>query len=236
VSPAFPLLLCYHAASSTWRHALATPADEIERQISRLLRRGYSPVRCADVLHRRGRVLHVTFDDAFRSALSVLPALERMGVTVTIFVATEFAEAGAPLVVPELAREPHEELLTLPWDELAELAARGVAIESHTGSHPHLPSLGDAELRRELRESKERIEDMLARRCIFLAYPFGDEDERVRREARRAGYDAAFTVSGRLRPLDRFALPRVGVYGDESALRRAYKLSRPGRVLEGRRR
>ena len=232
---AFPLVVCYHAASETWSHALATAPRTIEAQLALLVRLRWRAIAVHDVLDARGRVFHVTFDDAFRSIARVLPALERMHIPVTVFACPEYAEAGAPLTVPELAQEPHSELLTMPWDELEELAARGVAVESHTLSHPHLARLSDAELERELRESKQRIEDRLRRPCRFLAYPFGDDDARVHRAAERAGYAAAFTLPGRQRPLNRFALPRVGAYRTDARLRLLVKSSLPVRLASGRR-
>jgi peptidoglycan/xylan/chitin deacetylase (PgdA/CDA1 family) len=197
------------------------------RQVERFLRLRYAPAPLAVAVEGRGRVLHVTFDDAFRSAERVLPALEARGVPVTIFVCPRFAEAGAPLTVPELSREPRDELLTMSWERIQELAARGVGIESHSLSHRHLPELADDELDRELREAKAALEDRLRRRCRFLAYPFGDHDERVRRAADRAGYEAAFAVEGARG--DRFALPRVALYRGEGLVRVAAKTIRRGR-------
>ena len=197
------------------------------RQVELFLRLRYRPALLADAVEARGRLLHVTFDDAFRSAERVLPELERLGVPVTIFVCPRFADAGAPLTVPELAREPRDELLTMSWDRIQELAARGVGVESHSLSHRHLRELGDEELDRDLRDAKAALEERLRRRCRFLAYPFGEEDERVRRAAKRAGYEAAFAVEGERG--ERFALPRVAVYRGEGSLRLAAKTVRRGR-------
>jgi len=148
-------------------------------------------------------------------------------VPATIFVCPRFAEAGAPLTVPELALEPRDELLTMSWEQIQELAARGVGVESHSLSHRHLPELADEELDRELRDARAALEERLRRRCRFLAYPFGDQDERVRRAAARAGYEAAFAVEGTRG--ERFALPRVALYRGEGALRVALKTVRRGR-------
>jgi peptidoglycan/xylan/chitin deacetylase (PgdA/CDA1 family) len=164
----------------------------------------------------------VTFDDAFRSVRTALPRLERLGVPVTVFACSSYADDGRPLDVPELRerrRGYEDDLATMTWDELRELAARGVVVGSHTISHPHLPRLDDAALERELTESRTRLEDELGRPCRYLAYPFGDEDERVRRAARAAGYAAAFALPGRDRPVDSHALPRVGVYRADTSAR-----------------
>jgi peptidoglycan/xylan/chitin deacetylase (PgdA/CDA1 family) len=221
-----PVVLCYHAVSDTWEHSLSVRPAPFERQL-RFLVRLYRPVTAAEIVHARGRLMHVTFDDAFRSIDAALPTLERLGVPGTVFVSTDLAGEGRPLAVPELAAEAEahpEELSTHSWERLRELADRGVEIGSHTCSHPHLPRLGDDELDRELRESRRRLEDELRRPCRFLAYPFGDEDGRVRAAARRAGYEAAFALPGDVATTDDFAVPRLGVWRRDTLPRLTVKL------------
>lgn len=161
----------------------------------------------------RFRCVQVTFDDAFRNAATVFPALQRLGVPVQIFVCTGFARDGTPLTIPELETDdPTDlaELATMGWDELRDLAARGVEIGSHAVSHPHLPRLSDGELSRELCESKEEIEAELGRPCPELAYPYGEHDERVRAMARVAGYERAYALGGPKG--DPYAAPRLDLY------------------------
>jgi peptidoglycan/xylan/chitin deacetylase (PgdA/CDA1 family) len=216
------LVLCYHALSEDWPHPLSSGLETFERQLRGLLRRGFRPAGAAELLRSDARLLHVTFDDAFRSVRRALPALERLRQPATVFACSGLAGDGRPLDVPELAaalRDHREALETLDWDALRDLAERGVEVGSHTVDHPHLPRLGGEELRRQLEESRSRIEAELGRPCRYLAYPFGDEDERVRRAAEAAGYEAAFALPGREHRIDRFALPRVGVYRGDSPVR-----------------
>jgi len=189
------MVLCYHAVSPTWEHRLSIHPDLLLRQVR--------------ALSRFWRV-HATFDDAFRSAATVFPALERLGVSVQIFVCTRYARAGAPLSIPELAGDDPAELATMSWDELREHADRGVQIGSHTVSHSHLTRLSDAELCRELEDAKEEAEAELGRPCCELAYPYGEHDERVRAAARGVGYERAFGLRGRKG--DGYALPRADLY------------------------
>jgi peptidoglycan/xylan/chitin deacetylase (PgdA/CDA1 family) len=221
-----PLVLCYHAVSETWEHALSVTAEALEAQIELLLRRGYRPVTAAEAVSGRGKLLHVTFDDAFTSVWNAVPVLERLGVPATVFACSGFADDPRPLGIPELADELHahaEELRTMSWDELRQLEPHGISVEAHTVSHPHLPRLSDDELRNELGASKRRIEEELGRPCRFLAYPFGDCDDRVRAAARAAGYEAAFGLPGDPTGRDRFDVFRVGVWHGESARRVAFK-------------
>jgi peptidoglycan/xylan/chitin deacetylase (PgdA/CDA1 family) len=182
-----------------------------------------------DLLVRQVRLLahfrriRASFDDAFRSAATVFPALERMGVTIQIFVCTGYARDGAPLTIPELAGDDPEQLATMAWDELRGHAERGVAIGSHGVSHAHLTRLSDEEVRSELADSREQIEHELGRGCTELAYPYGEHDDRVRRLARAAGYQRAYGLWERSR--DPYALPRLDLYRRHSpvgALLRLY--------------
>jgi peptidoglycan/xylan/chitin deacetylase (PgdA/CDA1 family) len=193
------LSVCYHAISSRWEHRLALPKELLLRQVRTL---------------RRVAPVHVTFDDAFASVVSVLPDLAAMDCRVTVFVCTGFADrGGAALLVPELATDARpdlEGLRTLGWRELRAIAESGVDIGSHTVDHPHLPSLDDGALRRQLIGSKRRIEAELDRRCSSLAYPYGEHDKRVRAAVQDAGYDRAYAL--RARRQDPFAMPRVDLY------------------------
>jgi peptidoglycan/xylan/chitin deacetylase (PgdA/CDA1 family) len=221
-----PLVLCYHATSDRWEHHLSVAPRVVARQVRWLLTRRYRAVRAADVVPGRGRLLHVTFDDAFRSLVATLPLLEQLGVPVTVFVCTALADGGRPFAPSKRYGSPtYADLETLDWDALRSLADRGVEIGSHTVSHPHLTRIGDSELERELRDSRECIETELQRPCRFLAYPDGDNDQRVRAAVRDAGYDAAFALPGRSRPYDPLAIPRVGVWRKDHMTRFTLKTS-----------
>jgi peptidoglycan/xylan/chitin deacetylase (PgdA/CDA1 family) len=223
-----PLVLCYHAVSDGWENALAVRPADFEQQLRSLLRRGFRPVEAAEAVNGRGRLLHVTFDDAYVSIAGALDTLERLGVPATVFAPTAFADEGRPLDVPELAADAAahpEELRTMNWGQLRALTERGFAIGSHTVSHPHLPQIDDADLDRELQESKSRCEEMIGRPCPFLAYPYGEHDARVKRAAHRAGYEAAFTLHGTRERPDRYSIRRVHFYRRDSLLRATLKAS-----------
>jgi peptidoglycan/xylan/chitin deacetylase (PgdA/CDA1 family) len=228
-----PLVLCYHAVSNGWPHLLSVPPQDFERQLGLLIGRGYRPAAAQEVLRGRGKLLHVTFDDAFTSVRAALPALERLKVPATVFACSGFADAGTSLRIPELgadANEHPDELVTMTWDDLRGLAERGMEIGAHTVSHPHLPETSDEELDRELVESKRRIEDELSKPCVLLAYPFGEHDARVRAAAARAGFAAAFGLQPQGSTWrDAFQLPRVGIWRGESDRTVAFKTSPAGR-------
>jgi peptidoglycan/xylan/chitin deacetylase (PgdA/CDA1 family) len=196
------VVLCYHAVSPTWEHRLSLTPDLLLRQV-RLL--------------KRFRGIRASFDDAFRSAASVFPELERIGVPVQVFVCTGNARDGAPLSIPELAGDDPQQLATMTWDEL-----RGVDVGSHGVAHAHLTRLSDDELRRELVDSRQQIEDELGRPCPEFAYPYGEHDERVRAAVRAAGYTRAYGLvdDGD----DPYALRRVDLYRRHTPVRALLRL------------
>jgi peptidoglycan/xylan/chitin deacetylase (PgdA/CDA1 family) len=197
-------VLCYHAVSPTWDHRLSITPDLLLRQV-RLL--------------KRFRRVHASFDDAYRSAASVFAELQRMGVPVQVFVCTGNARDGAPLSIPELAGDDPQQLATLKWDEL-----RDVDVGSHGVRHAHLTRLSDDELRQELVDSKQQVEDELGRACLDFAYPYGEHDERVRAAVRAAGYERAYGLvdDGR----DPYALRRIDLYRRHTPFRALLRLYR----------
>jgi peptidoglycan/xylan/chitin deacetylase (PgdA/CDA1 family) len=220
------LTLCYHAISDSWEDRLAVTPATFERQMRMLRWRGYRPVNANEVTTERGRIFHVTFDDAFRNVASILGVLERLGVPATVFACPGFADHGRPLDVPELvttSRLHFEEGKTMRWEDLRGLVDHGVEVGSHTLTHPHLTQMESRDLERELRESRERLEDELRRPCRFLAYPYGEENGRVRLAAKAAGYEAAFSLDGEDDATDRYAVPRIGIWRGDGLLRTTLK-------------
>lgn len=153
----------------------------------------------------------ITFDDGMRSVLqNALPVLREYAAPAHLFVATSAVDdsGGWPRNAPGM---PCYEMLD--WDELGQLQAGGVFIESHTHSHPDLRTLSIAQIQEECTLVDEMIEARLGRRPQYFAYPFGYHNPQVR-EVARARYQAAVTTE--LRMLggaeDRAALPRIDSY------------------------
>jgi peptidoglycan/xylan/chitin deacetylase (PgdA/CDA1 family) len=220
-----PVVLCYHAVADGAPHRLAIAPALLERQVRSVLARRYAGGTAAQVVDGRGRLLHVTFDDAYVNVELALPLLRRLQLPVTVFACTAFAAGGKPLDIPELhddvLRDPGT-LTTMPWERLRALVDEGVEVGSHTRTHPHLVRLSDAELRHELEQSKQELEDELRRPCPYVAYPYGEVDDRVAAAARAAGYDAGFALGPRPRG-DRFTVPRTDLYTADGLVRTAVK-------------
>jgi peptidoglycan/xylan/chitin deacetylase (PgdA/CDA1 family) len=228
------IVLCYHALSPTWEADLSTTPERFERQLELLVSRGYRGVTFTEAVESpaRGRVLAVTFDDAYRSVLELgLPILNRLGLVATVFAPTDYIDSERPMQWPGIDRWVgglHErELTPMSWAELRALADTGWEIGSHTGSHPHLTQIDDDALLDELARSKAACEDHLNGPCASLAYPYGDFDARVITTTTTAGYRAAATLPSRQHARKALEWPRVGIYNRDGDKRFALKVS-PG--------
>lgn len=113
------------------------------------------------------------------------------------------------------------------WTELRNIAQEPLCeIGAHTVHHYAVSHLSEAEARRELNESAERLHQELGYRPRFFAYPYGDATSAGPRDfqlAREAGFEAAVTTrKGLVFPAHRehkLALPRLSLNGDYQQLR-----------------
>lgn len=119
-----------------------------------------------------------------------------------------------------VANQPTPRLM-LDWDEARTLADAGIAIESHTLSHPILTRIDNGQAGREIEASRTLIEERLGRACRWFAYPNGTADDFADihiTHLRNAGYTGAVTtLRGVNRPgSDPYRLRRTGIYGTDS--------------------
>jgi peptidoglycan/xylan/chitin deacetylase (PgdA/CDA1 family) len=228
-------ILCYHAVDPAWRSPLAVTPDAFEAHCTWLARRRtVLPLDDASAaLDRSFRLPRgttaVTFDDGFRNVLEhALPILRRHRLPATVFVVAEtLTPAGRAVDWVDTPPADGARLETLTLDELQELQDGGVSIGSHSYSHRVLTELGEDECERDLRASRELLEDLLGRPVPHLAYPRGYHDEHVRRAAARAGFANSFTLPESPEPVGPQAVPRVGVYPGNSERSLRWKTTRP---------
>jgi peptidoglycan/xylan/chitin deacetylase (PgdA/CDA1 family) len=226
------LVLCYHGVSEDWPADYSIRPGRLVDQLRWFLDRGYRPATFTDAVTApaSGRVLAVTFDDAYRSVAELaLPLLTELGVPATVFAPTGFVgdttARGWKGTDMWAGTRWAAEIAVMDWPELRLLAEAGWEIGSHTRTHPRLPTLGDPELADELVGSREEIDRQLGGRCRSLAYPYGATDRRVARAAGAAGYAAAGgLLPGRLSARDPLRIPRISIgrrWADETVFRRA---------------
>ncbi len=123
----------------------------------------------------------ITFDDGYiDNYTNAYPILKKYGLRATIFIIPAFTG-----VYPGY----------MTWEQLKEMEQSGtINIESHTLTHPKLEELPDDEIRTELLNSKNLLEEQLGHQIEFLAYPTGTYNLHIAGIAKDVGYKGAFTI------------------------------------------
>ncbi|GAC1475149.1 MAG: hypothetical protein NVSMB9_26990 [Isosphaeraceae bacterium] len=171
-----------------------TPPALFAETIAALSEAGYRGVDL-DEWVRKGRPdepqgFALTIDDGLRSILSVADVITRYRVPATVFLVA--GRVGKSNSWRGQSHDvPRESLLS--WSEIESLATTGFRFAAHGETHSRLDYLDPTQLTRELRGSREEIENRLGRPCPLLAYPYGHSSRRVRVEASQH-FSAAFTM------------------------------------------
>ena len=226
------IVLAYHAVADGFPAPLAVTPAALRDQLTLLVERGYRGVTFSGLAEARGKgkLLAVTFDDAYRSVHSLAaPILAELGLPGTVFAPTSYIGTERPMSWPGIERwleTPHaRELVPMSWDELRSLAEAGWEVGSHTVTHPRLTSLEDGLLDAELRDSRLECSERMGEPCTSIAYPYGDHDDRVVAATARAGYEWGATLPGRLPRAQPLRWPRIGVYNSDDLGRFRLKVS-----------
>jgi peptidoglycan/xylan/chitin deacetylase (PgdA/CDA1 family) len=236
MSEATPILLFHRVGppdGSAMDRYTVSPA-RFALQMAQLAAEGWRGVALEDFLDSdmppaAGRQVAVTFDDGFASNRKhAWPVLAQHR-----FRATTFLVAGEIGGVNSWDGAAMPRFPLLGAADLREADPGTMSFQSHGATHRPLPSMGAADLEREIRDSRIRLEAAIGRPVNVFAYPFGAWDRRVRDAVAGAGYRAACSCeSGRNGPRDDpFLLRRVEILEEDLGWRLRLKLL-TGRHLE----
>ena len=163
----------------------------------------------------QGKRVLLTFDDGYSDFLSdAVPILRRHDFSATVFLVAErigqtalwdasFGEC-APL---------------MSWEEIKSLRAIGIEFGAHSCIHKKMTEMGPAELAEDTRRTRAMLEGGLGVPVPTLAYPYGEQNELVRRVVGEAGTTAAVTTEPGISKLgdDLLRLPRIEITGECTA-------------------
>ncbi len=213
-----PRVLAYHKITNfefggTWM----TPG-RFRNQVDALMEVGYRFIGEETLLRIAGgernpgeKEIFLTFDDGYAELLdTAVPLLMERKIPAHFFIVTSYVGQENKWELPL----PGRRFRHLSWEEIEQLCREGFTMGSHTCSHSDLTRLPPEAVKRELRRSRQEIEEHLGVRVRTVSFPFGRVDPGVKEQARAAGYSAAFTLYPGRRDgySDRFALRREGVY------------------------
>jgi peptidoglycan/xylan/chitin deacetylase (PgdA/CDA1 family) len=190
-------ILMYHYVSypppdaDRYRLDLSVTPDQFAAQLGWLRDNGYTTVSLDDLYLALTegyplppRPVILTFDDGYADAYDhAFRLLEQYDMVGTFFVVTEWIDQQRPGY--------------LTWPQAREMAEAGMAIQSHSRTHPDLTNGCDYDcLVYQLLGSVQTIEAEIGVRPRFFCYPSGRYDPMVMEVLRQVDVVAAVTTQG----------------------------------------
>lgn len=183
-----PVIL-YHRLG-TVIHPLYLSPERFENQMKALKEAGYTTLTLKQyedfvvgaVSELPEKPILITFDDGDIDNYEVaFPVLKNYGMKATFFIPTAYLDQADKLTSSQVLEMHHA----------------GMSFGSHTVTHRRLANLNEAELCKELEQSKQTLEDLLQNPVNSIAYPGGSYNETVMLLVKKFSYKAGFsTLSG----------------------------------------
>ena len=212
-------ILMYHYISEpppgagAVRRDLSVAPEQFEAHLRYLQEHGYTTISLEEVVMALqigqplpDRPIVLTFDDGYRDHYDhALPLLQQYGMTGTFFLITSVIDQEHPAY--------------LTWEQVIEMDAAGMSMESHGYTHDDLKGRSRDHLIWQMLGSKEAIEARTNKPVRFFCYPAGSYDALGIQVLHELDYWAAVTTQfGAEHRSDRlFELKRLRIHGHYGA-------------------
>lgn len=122
--------------------------------------------------------IFITFDDGYQNNyIHAFPILKQYSFNATFFI-----------IVSRIGSNNY-----LSWEQLKQMANEGMEIQSHTLNHNPLEILSLTDVEKELRLSKEILEQKLRKSVTIVSYPHGSYNKKIIELVKKSGYNASCT-------------------------------------------
>lgn len=210
-------ILTYHSIDDSGSVISISP-DKFRSQMYYLRDKNFNIIPLKDVVAclRRNlplppRSIAITFDDGFKNFYEVAyPVLKDCGFTAMVFLVPGHCGKnnkweGQSKRIPVLN--------LLGWEEIREMADKGIDFGAHTINHTDLPKLSVKQASEEIVNSKQVIEKNLGKNVQFFAYPYGELNHEIKAIVKNH-YSGACSVEMDFVNIksDIYALPRIDMY------------------------
>ena len=224
-------VLAYHKVGAPsppgWETWFYVPEQIFVEHLKCIRNSGWTPIDVGTFVAGLGRPdllpprsVLITFDDGYLSVLRVaMPLLTQAGYPAVMFVPTQYI--GTTNAFDE-GNEPTEAICS--WEQLRQLEAADISVESHGVSHTSLSTLDETEREQEFFASKQMLEKGMGKKVRLFSYPYGESGPVPAVAAaslRSHGYRAAFLYGGGIMAIPAslpFLLPRIAM-GPDTDLR-----------------
>ncbi|AVK51319.1 polysaccharide deacetylase [Clostridium sp. MF28] len=182
-------VICFHSINDdpSVKSPIIISKDKFRTQLQAIKDNGYTTLTMAqlnDYLSKDKAIpeksVVLTFDDGYRdNYTNVFPILKEFNMNATIFVIQSYLDRDGYLTT----------------DQVKELSSSGIIdIESHTVSHIDLPTMSYEDQLKELKNSKEKLESLINKPIISIAYPEGKYNDDTKKAFSEVGYSMGFTT------------------------------------------
>lgn len=186
-------ILMYHSISpaALAENRLAVKADTFDRQMRFLKSHRYNviPLEALVGLIKNkkkipAKTICISSDDGYRDNYTyAFPILKKYNLPAAMFI-----------IVSEVGRPQGDRL---SWDEIKEMQDSGlITFGSHSlGPEPLINFKAEAQIKRQIFDSKKILEEKLGRKVEFFSYPEGMFDSRIKQLVIAAGYSGAVATN-----------------------------------------
>lgn len=209
--------------------------ENFEKQMKYIKDNGYEAITFEDLKNgeykkrfdRDKKYVIITFDDGYKDNLiNALPILKKYNLKAVLFLITDRTYNKWDTDAENRPKEKKFELMNL--EEVKELYSSGlIEIGGHTTTHLDMPKYDEETLRRDLEISKKKIEEIIGKKVISFAYPWGRNNKKVRKVVENLGYKFAVSTETGSSCFsdDLFEIVRVGIYSKDDMEKFKKKIS-----------
>ncbi len=215
------VILQYHHVSETLPAVTSVSANTFTKHLSYLKEHNFNVIALNELISaiQQGKTLPektvaITFDDGYNNNYEqAAPILEKFGYPYTIFVNPTLIDEGKGYV--------------MGWDKLKELAGKGALIANHTAQHDYLhiklkdesDAQWQARIKQDILHSQQRIKEEIGHDYKYLAYPYGEFNNKLQALVEELGFIGIGQHSGAVNKNANFTrLPRFPASGFYSKL------------------
>ncbi|MCJ7459606.1 MAG: polysaccharide deacetylase family protein [candidate division Zixibacteria bacterium] len=187
-------ILAYHrvveSSSEAGRHGIYVTRENFDWQMEYLKKKWFVTLTFRDYANlteeqkKYGKYIFLTFDDGYEDNYRVaFPILRKYG-----FKATVFLVADKQTNEWDRAESSEPEVRLLSKGEILEMKKHGIEFGSHTLTHSDLTKIPLEAAKKEIFESKKKIEEIIQDEVITFAYPYGKLNQNLKEFVKQAGY------------------------------------------------
>ena len=216
-------VLMYHSISNDKSH-LSVSINNFENQLEYLKNSGYNSISFNEIHKNINKPIIITFDDGYKdNMINALPILKKYNFVSTCFVVSDLIGRYNKW---DVGHEGYVYKELLSKNDLIEWLGHGMSIGSHGKSHISLTTLDEEEVKHEICNSKNIIQDYIGSNIDSFSYPFGQINNFSANTVKEVYKFGVTTVRSRFNTLKHknFYIPRIHMSNDLTKFKIFFKL------------